>query len=814
MDKGSINSSECLNSSSTDEHVVASLSNLSINTHEPVRSSRSRDINSIFVPSNKKKFAMFRNHRLKTVKPKIPQSSDTLELPRAQIPAQVERPRRGIFKGFETQADSFFSPKAVDDPVWNKKTGLNDLSDVLLPQEVSPRALPVQKEKSVITNVLQTISVSKISEHPRDLKIPGLETTLLPHQLIGVDFLQKRELGCSDYNGYFGGLLCDDMGLGKTVQIITLMAYNLLSSPTLIICPASLTTQWLSEINRFIPRLKVLLYHGPKRPKNFADLMNYDVVISSFDTIRSEYVKFVGQGQDYVSPVFYRKMKWGRVVLDEAHTIANKKSKTAQACYEIAATRRWCLTGTPIQNNLDDLQSLLKFLQVSRYADEEEWKKDISEAMVAGHINRVSQLLTRELEPVMLRRTKAILASFTESHDGSTKFKGLPPKIVHFEVLNFTPVQQKIYDYLNYKYFKKVSRQVNDFSEQLSKRGIRINNNEIEKRRDLFLNEQKKHEINDECFKAQYEDLLSVLSEHKIKLKSKEAGDMGKVRIMILVYLLRLRQLCCHWELLTHGIDSKSGKVNDVPEILYDSDRLRNTPTKKQATDDFLVHEFMNLKLNEEKKSVSFEKFETPTKDQAIEKIEGLKILQPSAKVERVVEILLKEKHFPGSKISRKTIIFSQFTQMLKLIEEKLKVLKIGHSCYFGAMSIAEKDASKNKFAKDLKCEVMLCALKSGSLGLNLVMADRVILFDPWWNPAVQDQAIDRVYRIGQTSRQVDVHILVMKNTVEEEIIKLQEHKKNLAKMVIEGDKNAVKKLSSGLSTRELLKLFGIVKEW
>jgi DNA-directed RNA polymerase subunit M/transcription elongation factor TFIIS len=168
-----------------------------------------------------------------------------------------------------------------------------------------------------------------------------------------------------------------------------------------------------------------------------------------------------------------------------------------------------------------------------------------------------------------------------------------------------------------------------------------------------------------------------------------------------------------------------------------------------------------------------------------------------STKIRRLLRILHAETP------EHKTIVFSQFTSMLDLIEPHLQKSAIRYVRYDGGMRNDAREASLNSLRNDPKTRVLLCSLKCGSLGLNLTAASRVVLIEPFWNPFVEEQAIDRVHRLNQT---VDVHVykLTVGNTVEERIIELQEKKRELAKAAIEGGKAVAK-----LTMKDIMSLFG-----
>ena len=173
----------------------------------------------------------------------------------------------------------------------------------------------------------------------------------------------------------------------------------------------------------------------------------------------------------------------------------------------------------------------------------------------------------------------------------------------------------------------------------------------------------------------------------------------------------------------------------------------------------------------------------------------------PSSKITKSMEILeANEERGQGEK----TIIFSQFTSLLDLLEIPLVRRGWNHTRFDGTMNLKERNAAVTAFTNDPSCKIMLVSLKAGNSGLNLVAASHIIMFDPFWNPYVEDQAVDRAHRIGQV-RDVFVHRLLIENTVEDRIVTLQDQKRELISGALDegGTMNV-----SRLDTRELAYLF------
>jgi SNF2 family DNA or RNA helicase len=159
----------------------------------------------------------------------------------------------------------------------------------------------------------------------------------------------------------------------------------------------------------------------------------------------------------------------------------------------------------------------------------------------------------------------------------------------------------------------------------------------------------------------------------------------------------------------------------------------------------------------------------------------------PSAKLE-VLLARLREIMDEG----HKTIVFSQFTSLLRIVRDRLDDAGIAYEYLDGATR--NRQEKVERFQEDAQCPLFLVSLKAGGLGLNLTAAEYVFLLDPWWNPAVETQAIDRAHRIGQT-RQVFAYRLIARDTVEEKVVELQQTKRDLAAAIIEADGSVIRNL-------------------
>jgi hypothetical protein len=254
-------------------------------------------------------------------------------------------------------------------------------------------------ETEAIEKLFDNITNDGDDGEKREPTPKNMTCTLKEYQRQGLTWLLNRERGTTK-----GSILADDMGLGKTVQALALICANPSTDPacktTLIIAPVALMRQWEKEIERHVHphhRLKVHLYHGSGKNADFARLRQYDVVLTTFGSLTSEYKQKESSkeamlnDQELRNPSQRRKAKarlallnqecmWYRIIIDEAHNIKNRNSKSSKACADLMAKHRLCMTGTPMMNSVDELFPLLRFLKVEPYTTWGKYSLDISKA--------------------------------------------------------------------------------------------------------------------------------------------------------------------------------------------------------------------------------------------------------------------------------------------------------------------------------------------------------------------------------------------------------------------------------------------------
>jgi superfamily II DNA or RNA helicase len=242
---------------------------------------------------------------------------------------------------------------------------------------------------------------------------------LRPYQLAGVAWLDLlREAG-------LGGILADDMGLGKTVQILALLAMEKdrgnASEPILIVAPTSLMENWSREARKFAPSLKVLVLHGLARKQLFDSIAKHDLVLTTYPLIARDREVLLSRD-------------WHMAVLDEAQVIKNPAAATSRWLHDIKAEHRFCLTGTPMENHLGELWSLMSFVNPGYLGDKTAFARTWRTAIEKRGDKERAAALRRRVKPFLLRRTKAEVA--TE----------LPPKTEIVEKITLEGPQRELYD--------------------------------------------------------------------------------------------------------------------------------------------------------------------------------------------------------------------------------------------------------------------------------------------------------------------------------------------------------------------------------
>ncbi|CAK9798659.1 Transcription termination factor 2 [Anthophora quadrimaculata] len=629
------------------------------------------------------------------------------------------------------------------------------------------------KELALTVDRLQDLHGSLVSGPAEDERAEdpqGLKVKLMPHQQHALAWLIWREQQRPP-----GGVLADDMGLGKTLTMISLIVASIAKKKlkmmeddeewidngkplrykggTLVACPASLLSQWEKEINQRCKRgmLAVEVYHGTNRECLPKRLAKKDVVITTYNILTREFKS---------NSTLY-KINWERVILDEAHIIRNHKSQACQAVCGLLAGKRWALTGTPIQNRESDLYSILKFLKCSPFDDLRVWKRWVDNKSSFG-----CQRLATVMKTLMLRRTKQEL----QANGG---LESLPEKFVEEIFITLDPQEQLVYEKVLI-YSRTLFAQ---FLAQRAEKDHMVDLSSGKYDKPSFLSNPNK---NTQFTKAQNK-LLSLHAD----VKAHE----------ILVLLLRLRQICVHPSLIHSMLDQDAMKETGI--------------TDTESLDPDLVSQIGNIKLDEFENSIEGSNEEEIGVDRRVaanlltSKNAVFKPDRVSSKLKIVLqtleEILQK---------NDKIIVVSQWTNTLDILASHLSLIHgATFSMFTGNVPIKERQGIMDSFnTPNSDPKILLLSLTAGGVGLNLVGGNHLLLLDIHWNPQLEVQAQDRIYRFGQR-KNVFIYKFICKDTIEERIKQLQERKLTVAQNVLSGDKNSP---VSKLTLNDLKSLFAL----
>ncbi|TMR23598.1 ATP-dependent helicase, partial [Nonomuraea zeae] len=264
----------------------------------------------------------------------------------------------------------------------------------------------------------------------------GLDATLRPYQERGLAWLSfLSELG-------LGGVLADDMGLGKTITTLALLVHERAAAPTLLVCPMSLVGNWQREAARFAPGLRVYVHHGSGR--DAAEIAGADLVITTYGTAQRDLETLKGY-------------EWRRVVCDEAQAIKNSGTLQAQAVRSIPAGGRLALTGTPVENHLAELWSIMEFANPGLLGSRSRFRTRFQEPIEARQDEQAAQALKRATGPFILRRVKTDKSVISD----------LPEKMEVKEWCPLTPEQATLYQAVVDDMLAKI-----DDSEGIERRGL------------------------------------------------------------------------------------------------------------------------------------------------------------------------------------------------------------------------------------------------------------------------------------------------------------------------------------------------------
>ncbi|CAA7259589.1 unnamed protein product [Cyclocybe aegerita] len=613
------------------------------------------------------------------------------------------------------------------------------------------------------------IAEPKKAEQPKNLKV-----TLLPFQQESLYWMRNQEKGI-----WHGGMLADEMGMGKTIQIISLFVSDA-CRPNLVIAPTVAIMQWRNELEAHTEGLKVLVWHGSSRESDVEALKKYDVVLTTYAVLESCFRKqqsgFKRKGMIVKEKSPIHQIEWKRIVLDEAHNIKERSTNTAKAAFELKAKYRWCLSGTPLQNRVGELYSLIRFLGGDPFSyyfcklcdckslhwifsDKKScddcghspmqhtcfWNNEIltpiQKNAMHGPGKDAFKKLKILLDRMMLRRTKLQKADDL----------GLPPRTVIVRRDYFSPEEKELYLSL----FSDAKRQFNTYLDH----GTILNNYS-----NIFSLLTRMRQM------ACHPDLVLRSKSNTNKFLPDDAGEATVCRI-------------CN-EIAEDAIQSKCRHI-------FDRECIKQYLESSFETNPDCPVCHVPLTIDLEAPALENEESVQSTRQGILGRL-NLDNWRSSSKIEALVEEL---SNLRLQDATTKSIVFSQFVNFLDLIAFRLQRAGFTICRLEGTMSPQARDATIKHFMNNVDVTVFLVSLKAGGVALNLTEASRVYLMDSWWNPAVEYQAMDRIHRLGQR-RPVQAIKLVVEDSIESRIVQLQEKKSAMVDATLSTDDSAMGRLT------------------
>ncbi|KAF2639682.1 DNA repair protein rad5 [Massarina eburnea CBS 473.64] len=614
-----------------------------------------------------------------------------------------------------------------------------------------------------------------------------------------------------------GGILADEMGLGKTLSILSLVADDSCleaahlfsqmapapkgpgqliqpttnSRATLLVCPLSTMYNWKSQLEVHFPQgrgLKWINYHGKSRTNYSAkQLADHDLIITTYHMIQADF-------QSKTAPLPH--VQWFRIVLDEAHTIRNANTKQSIAACSLPAQRRWAVTGTPVQNRLEDLGALFKFLHLHPFDTSAGFNHHILTPFKNADPEVVPKLQLL-VSSVTLRRVKKNVLDVE-----------IPKRVDSIVRLPFSTDERLLHDWFEADSQRKV---------QAVTAGDKLGGNSYARiltaitnlrlicahGRDLLSDEALKMtdgmtyenpvELDDdgepsgpELSRAQAYDMLDLMDsmdtstcqyckENLLEACDSDDEEEAAAASDTLGYMTPCYQVVCAKHAPKLQGDLMNSLQADGHSVCpFCSTRIRPHPFQ-------LSKEDFNTYLEERDRNRRNPKL--------AKKMNGY--TGPSTKTKALLEDLHAHKAWSEDHPDEppiKSVVFSTWTTHLDLIQLALENERFKYVRLDGRMPREARNRSLTTFDHDNSVHIILVSIGAGGLGLNLTKANKAFVMEPQFNPAAEAQAVDRVHRLGQT-REVDIKRFIMENSFEEKMLELQRKKKALADLTMAREK-------------------------
>ncbi|OJD32200.1 swi snf chromatin remodeling complex component [Diplodia corticola] len=714
----------------------------------------------------------------------------------------------------------------------DKKGAENKISSYFKKEDVEAKA-----GKTSVSDALQEAAEADVKsadvgiQNLRSARQPGLVTggTMRSYQLEGLEWLTSL------YENGLNGILADEMGLGKTIQTIAFLAFlreKGVYGPFLIAAPLSTTMNWVEEVRKWAPTIPVVLYHGSKQDREQirqTRLKNpgspqFPIVVTSYEICMND-------------RKFLANFGWKFIIIDEGHRIKNLNCRLIRELQSYQSANRLLITGTPLQNNLQELWSLLHFLMPTIFDKLESFESWFDFSALKDR-QGYEQIFSEERKQKLVASLHAILKPFLLRRVKADVEKLMPRKREYILYAPLTPLQRELYQAI----LDGTSRQYLE-----DKAVEQMSSNTGTPRSSRSTTSLKRKAINSDLAtpnkstKTSREVTPASAAGSGRSRRRAAAGRKTYEEVSDTKYFREL-------EAATEDSDA-TPESRSTPDTEVEEEDMRAATlamAKRQIGAKKLQNPVMQLRLCCDSPYNFFSPFVDPTTGEEGEPDETL--VTTSGKM-LLLDALLPRLFDEGHKV----LIFSQFKTQLDLLEsyaeelrgwrtcridgsvkqeERQKLIKAFNKPSTAAASPAPAPASSSKqnnnntpTSKSSKpkpkpkpsrrtttssskkprrepsppdvddddddeaedpppANLFLLSTRAGGQGINLAAADTVVLFDSDWNPQQDLQAQDRAHRIGQT-RNVLVYRLATRNTVETQLLDAAEGKRRLEKLVI-----------------------------
>ncbi|BGP25487.1 DNA-dependent ATPase fun30 [Rhodotorula toruloides] len=540
---------------------------------------------------------------------------------------------------------------------------------------------------------------------------------LKDYQMLGVNWLNllyRRGTSC---------ILADEMGLGKTAQVIALLAHLKATGeagPHLIIVPSSVLDNWMREFSIFAPELKVATYYGSQAERH--ELRSELRKMEELDAVVTTYNIATGSPDD--QKFLKRKMDFKVTVFDEGHQLKNSESKKYKDLMQVRAQWRLLLTGTPLQNNLQELVSLLSFILPDQFRDANESLRAIFKVQPGSQTN----LLSRE----RILRAKKMMTPFVLRRKKAQVLTELPNKTERIEYCEMTDLQRECYS---------------EALQRSRKALIETGDDELE----AVASEDDEEAVVDAAAAGDNEDKPKRTRKKAVAAPSTKMGNKANTSSSAHI-LTDLRKASNHPMLFRRLYDEKKLKAMARDCLREEEFFDRNKDLifeDMEVMTDFELHRFCQMYKHLNKYSLKDNEW------------------MQAGKIAKLQEMLPAMK-----KKGDRVLIFSQFTQVLDILEVVLDTMELKYLKLTGQTAVSERQGLVDAYNNNEDITVFLLSTRAGGLGLNLTAANTVIFYDCDYNPHNDKQAMDRAYRLGQT-RDVSVIRLITRGSLDEDMYRL-----------------------------------------